>query len=85
MRREKREGGNKWTKSEIDEGAKRQDGLTHCRANVEERRGAGRGGGEMEESETDRQVREGFVLFACAGAPRGSGSARQAKSTKDNT
>lgn len=25
----------------------------------------------MGESETDRQVREGFVLFACAGAPTG--------------
>lgn len=36
--------GNKWTKSEIDARAKRQDRLTHCRANVEKR-------GEREEEE----------------------------------
>lgn len=38
------------------------------------------------ESETDRQVREGFVLFACAGGSHGvRHRLGEAQSTKDNT
>lgn len=67
---ERREEGNKWTKSEIDERARRQDRLTHCRANVEERKRGG-GGGKMRRQremervkQTDKSERDLFYLHA---------------------
>lgn len=59
---------NKWTKSEIDE-SRQADALSSGR------------GGEMEESETDRQLQRGICFICMRGAPGGSSSARRARKT----